>query len=89
MQPISLEEFEFMKEKKIYLCSLCMYCPRQKDKNPYYCLGGKPWRTYGKARECPGFRPKLKKPEPKVEQLRMFDDWGHAVDEATSPEGQG
>ena len=84
MQPISPEEFKFMREKKIYLCSFCMYCPRQKDKNTYYCVAGKAWRVYCKMRECPGFRPKPKKPEPKAEQLRMFDDWGHAVPE-TAP----
>ena len=45
MQPISLEEFEFMRERKIYLCSFCEYCPKQKDKNTYYCLAGKAWRA--------------------------------------------
>lgn len=86
MQPISPEEFKFMREKKIYLCSFCMYCPRQKDKNTYYCVAGKAWRVYCKMRECPGFRPKPKKPEPKAEQLRMFDDWGHAAPETASTE---
>ena len=89
MQPISPEEFEFMVDRKIYLCSFCMYCPRQKDKNTYYCIAGKAWRVYCKMRECPGFRPKPKKPEPKAEQLRMFDDWGHAVAEAKGSELQG
>jgi len=81
MQPISPEEFEFMVERKIYLCSFCMYCPLQKDKNTYFCRAGNPWRTYCKMRECPGFRPKPKKPEPKAEQLRLFDDWGHVATE--------
>ena len=52
-----------MRDKKIYLCSFCMYCPREKDKNTYYCVAGKAWRVYGKTRECPGFRPKPKKPD--------------------------
>ena len=40
-------------------------------------------------RECQGFRPKPKKPEPKAEQLRMFDDWGHAAPEgAPADEGR-
>ena len=89
MQPISHEEFEFMRERGIYLCSLCRYCPRQKDKNTYYCLARKPWRAYYRMRECQGFRPKPKKPEPKAEQLRMFDDWGHVAPEgAPADEGR-
>lgn len=87
MQPISLEEFEFMRERKIYLCSFCEYCPKQKDKNTYYCLAGKAWRAYCKMRECPGFRPKPKRAGPKAEQLRMFDNWGHAAPEA-APAGE-
>lgn len=86
MQPISREEYEFMRERKIYLCSLCRYCPQQKDKNTHYCRAGKSWRTYCKMRECPGFRPKPKKPEPQAEQIRMFDDWGHTVVETKGSE---